>query len=191
MVTPNIHILVTITSTQKSTNKNKHKNIKLKKEKVEPHFRSQHFCTMIDYLFIIMYLITEPLDDAIDATHHHGPHLRPARPRPARPAGTARTTATERRTTKAPSATPPPKALLHPYRSRSPTTPPADAMDDHRRLVGAGGARAGKSAFMRPASSDPAPAPRSLVHSASAAAKGSAASSAGGRGLPLARRRRA
>lgn len=65
-------------------------------------------------------------------------------------------------------------------------------MDDHRRLVGAdddddaGGARAGNSASMRPAS-DPAP-PRSLVHSARAAAKGSAVSAWG---LLQARRRRA
>lgn len=71
-------------------------------------------------------------------------------------------------------------ALLHPYMSRSPATPPADAMD-HRRLTGPHDADAcfaaagdGKRLSMRRRSlSAPAAAARSLVHSASAAAKGS------------------
>ena len=81
-------------------------------------------------------------------------------------------------------------ALLHPYRSRSPTTPPADAMD-HRRLPGAHDADAGAAAgdgkrlsMRRRSLSAPA---RSLVHSASAAAKGSAP--AAGWLLPARRRR--
>jgi hypothetical protein len=93
----------------------------------------------------------------------NGPYLlpgRPVRPCPARP-----TTATGRRMTKAPSATP--MALLHPYRSSNPTIPPA--VMDHRRgaLRTTDSGVGGNSASMSMALA------RSLVHSASAAAKGS------------------
>jgi hypothetical protein len=87
-------------------------------------------------------------------------------------------------------------ALLHPYMSRRPATPPADDAMDHRRLPGAHDADAcvaasgaGKRLSMRRRSLSAAAA-RSLVHSASAAAKGSAPAAGGWPLLMLERRRR-
>lgn len=178
-----------IHSNSSDIKKSTHKYKTEKREKIKPRFRSQYFFLHSDRLFVYLIIIGSVYDAMRCDPSHGGPHLRPARPMPARPAGTARTTFTGRRTTKAPSATP--TTLLQPYRSRSPTTPPAEAMD-HRRLLGTDDdvvGRAGKSASIRPAS-DPAP-PRSLVHSASAAAKGSPPASSAGIGFPQARRRRA
>jgi hypothetical protein len=97
-------------------------------------------------------------------------HMATARPhrRPDRPTRPCPGRATGRRRMNAPSATA--MAFLHPYRSSKP--PPAAAMDHRGRVLGAAG-DAGKRLSMSPAS-DPAEG-RSLVHSASAAANGSAA----------------